>query len=123
MVRLHSRWPPALPADARPCADFTPHLAGAPRQGKPSAARPRRTARSPFGVVDHAELIAVRVTYDDEVRTVRIRPFIHTCRAQRDQPLDMAALLARVEVQVHSDGFLRRPVGQLEGNRELPSGG
>ena len=33
----------------------------------------------------------------------------------------MTGLLARVEVQVHPDGFLRRAVGQLEGNWGLPS--
>ena len=37
-----------------------------------------------------------------------------------DQPLDVPFMLARVEVQVHADGFLGRLVGQLKGHRELP---
>src|SRR5437762_6160324 len=62
MVRLLSWRPRALPADARPCADFTPHLAGAPRQ-----ANRRRRARVELEVlVDLGRLDTLAPATGDE---------------------------------------------------------
>jgi hypothetical protein len=61
-----------------------------------------------FRMVDHAELIAVRVAQDNEVGAVRIGPLIHARRPSFTQPLNITGLLAGVQVHVHPDWFLRR---------------
>ena len=62
------------------------------------AERDGQTLRSQLWVVDHAELIPVRIPHDDEVSTDWIRPFLHSGRAKVGQPLNMMRLLARVKV-------------------------
>lgn len=59
-------------------------------------------------MVDHAELVAVRVAQDNKVCLCRIRPLINPCRTELDQPLNMTCLLVGVQVQVHTDWLFRR---------------
>ncbi len=55
-------------------------------------------------MVHHAELVAVRIAHDDEVRALRVRPVVHAGCSEPDQPLDMTCLLARVQIQVPDPG-------------------
>lgn len=74
------------------------------------------------GMVDDAGLVAIWVPHDDEVCAVRVRPVVHACRAEPGQALDMAALLAGAQVQVHPDRLPGRGIGQLKRDREpLPA--
>jgi hypothetical protein len=70
------------------------------------------------GMVDHAELIAVRITHHNKVGAVWVGPLFYARRSKANKSLDVARLLARVEVQVHPHGLLWLRVRPLEGDRQ-----
>lgn len=53
-------------------------------------------------MVDDAELVTVRIPENDEVRVLGIGPVLDGVRAQLDETLDVACLLAGVQVHVHA---------------------
>lgn len=76
---------------------------------------------SQLRVVDHAELVVVRVRMTMK-SAVRVWPLVHAHRSELDQPFHVTCLLAGVQVQVHPDLFPQKGVGQLEGDRESAAG-
>jgi hypothetical protein len=71
-------------------------------------------------MVDHAELVAVRVTHDGKARILRVGLLFRAHRPKLHQPVNVTRLLTRVKVQVNSGGLVRWGAGQLERNRGPP---
>jgi hypothetical protein len=65
--------------------------------------------------VDHAEAVAFRISEDDVVRVRRSLVPVDLGRTQREQALDLARLIVRVQVEVDARRDLQRRANLVEG--------